>query len=392
MISLLAMGSGVAGCCGDGSGDHAGHSNASAASAASTGSGRAESSNALDAASVASTGSGAQAEPSNVLEAAGVASIASEDEARWVWKGQPHKEQQMLLSKDGRAELRFKVPTEDLSNLEISLSKSGPNEYKISTTDKGNYGKLRFLELDVAAPIVELRASLPRLEEVGLDDKELKKILASSIESVLTDEEGQEHKSGDKEVTAKFLTHHYKRGGGSYWVVTREADFVGKYGWQITEQIEHSDAHYSSESVDEDRRDEVADTYYSTLPASSTTGSPASLSSSWWDMDAGSGDALDQRHTDEGKRALSSGYEQIQTETDSVVSETGSTKGQISTTTHTTTSSTVRSQHGVQHMTRTVASGVHSEQREVSGEQASTSQVRSIKNKNKSKQTDKNKS
>lgn len=383
LISLLAMGSGVAGCCGDGSGDHAGHSNA------------------LNIAGVASTGSGVHAGHSSALSTAGVPSIASEDEGRWVWKEQHHTEQQMLRSKGGFAVLSFKLPkSENLPYFEISLIQSGANEYKISTTDKDSYEKLRSLKLKVAAPTEELRASLPRLEGLRVGQKkeleEIRKILKSSIEYVWTGEEGQECKSDDQEVKEKLLNkhgpgdeflQHYQGGDRPHWIVIRKAEFVGKYGWQITEQIEHSDAHHSSESVDEDRRDEVADTYYSTLPASSTTGSPASLSSSW-DM-AGNSDVLDQHHTDEAKGALSSGYEQIQTQTDSVVSETGSTKGQISTTTHTTTTSTVRSQHGA-HMTRTVASGVHSEQREVSGEQASPSQVRSIKNK--SKQTDKNKS
>ncbi len=364
LISLLAMGSGVAGCCGDGSGDHAGHSNASAASVASTGSG-----NALNAGSTASTGSSDHAEPSNALEAAGVASIASEDEARWIWKNSLKKKQK-LLSKDGRAELRFELlASKNFSYFEISLSKSGPNEYKISTTDNGNYRKLHLLELEIATPIEELRASLPRFEGEGAEQKTELDILESRIEYVLTDEEGQTHKSDDKEVSRKLIDHNYKKSSKQYWVVTRKADFVGKYGWQITE---------------EDVEDEAVNTYQ--IDHGSVRSSLSSSSSSSWG-DAGS--VFDQHNTDEVERALPR-YEQ----THSVVRETDPTGGKITktTTTRTTTSSTEvvdQSQHHEVHMTSAVASDAHSEQSEVLVEQQPPSQVRL--NKNKNKQTGKNK-
>ncbi len=418
VISLLAMGSGVAGCCGDGSGDHAGYSNAlntagaastgsgdraassnasnaagaastgsgdraassnasNAAGAASTGSGdRAASSNASDAAGAASTGSGAHAGHSSALSTVGAASIASEHEEKWIWNGQGHKELQTLRSKNGFAVLSFKLPkTTEFPNFEISLIQSGVHEYTISTTDQDSYGKLAFLNLKVAAPTDELRKILPRLQGLHVEQKDeldgIQKILKSSIEYVWTDEENQEHKSGDQVVTAllnKYAPGHeflpYDQGGDKlYWIVTRKANSVGKYGWQITEQIEHSDARDPEVDISHD----IEETYHVTKL------SPSSSASSW--TDAGSA-VLDQHRTD---GALLS--EDGQTETHSEVSEKDGKTIQkiITSTTRTKTMSGVKQTMRVQSQheahVSTIASGANSEKSEVFPEPQSPSEL-----------------
>ncbi len=432
LISLLAMGSGVAGCCGDGSGDHAGHSNAlNTAGVASTGSGdRAASSNALDAAGAASTGSGDRAASSNAsgaagaastasgahaghssagastgsgvhaghaiaLSTAGAASIAGENEGKWIWNGQGHKKLQTLRSKDGFAVLSFKLPkSEDFSYFEISLIQSEVNEYTISTTDKDSYGKLLSPTLKVAAPTDELQTSLPRLQGLHVERKkelnEIKGILKSSIEYVWIDEEGQEHKFGAQEVTKHLNTHapgdeflpHYQGGDKPYWIVTTKANSVGKYGWQITEQIEHSNVH-NAKVVEEvvDTSHDIEQIYHVTKLSP-----PSSLSSSW--VDAGSA-PLDQRHTD---GALSSEHDQTQTRVEVSEKDGKIIRKTITHTTHTTTMSGERqmmvaqSQHEA-HVS-TIASDAHSEQSEVFVEQESPPQ--SPLTRNRKKQTNKN--
>ncbi len=440
LISLLAMGSGVAGCCGDGSGDHAGHSNAlntagvastgsgdraassnaadaagaasigsgdraassnasGAAGAASTGSGdRAASSNASNAAGAASTASGAHAGHAIALSTAGAASIVSENEGKWIWNGQGHKELQTLRSKNGFAVLSFKLPkSTEFPNFEISLSQSGVNEYTISTTDKASYGKLASLNLKVAAPTEELQKSLPRLQGLHVEQKkEFKKIqniLESSIEYVWIDEEDQEHKFGAREVEGKLLKKpapgdefllHYQGGDKPYWIVTTKANSVGKYSWQITEQIEHSNVH-NAEVVEEvvDTSHDIEQIYHVTKlsPSSSL------LSSSW--VDAGS-DTFDQHHTDEG--ALASEHDQTETRVEVSEKDGKTITKTITHTTHTTTMSGERqmmvaqSQHEAH--ASTIASDAHSEQREVFVEPESAPQ--SPLSRNKKKQTNKN--
>ncbi len=420
LISLLAMGSGVAGCCGDGSGDHAGHSNAlNTAGVASTASGdRAASSNAADAAGAASTGSGDRAASSNAsgaagaasaasgahaghaiaLSTAGAASIVSENEGKWIWNGQGHKELQTLRSKNGFAVLSFKLPkSTEFPNFEISLSQSGVNEYTISTTDKASYGKLASLNLKVAAPTEELQKSLPRLQGLHVEQKkEFKKIqniLESNIEYVWIDEEDQEHKFGAREVEGKLLKKpapgdefllHYQGGDKPYWIVTRKANSVGKYGWQITEQIEHSNVH-NAKVVEEvvDTSHDIEQIYHVTKLSPSS-----SLSSSW--VDTGSA-TPDQHHTDEG--ALSTEHDQTETRLVEVSKKDGKTIQKTTIrTTHTTTMSGERqmmvaqSQHEAH--ASTIASDAHSEQSEVFVEPESPPQ--SPLTRNRKKQTNKN--
>ncbi len=137
--------------------------------------------------------------------------------------------EQTLLADDGAAQLTFKLPNSDVSNLQICLGRPKPYQYEIKTL--GGYDKVIEPQLWFYFPMSDLVIEIPELSRLGLQptDADVKRVLNASAKYYFANATpGSKRKYSD----IKWLKQGEKE-DDSFWGITRSAKQAGVYGFTI---------------------------------------------------------------------------------------------------------------------------------------------------------------
>ncbi len=143
---------------------------------------------------------------------------------------------QKVLSDDNQALLTFELPASDIPGLQICLG--GEKAYEFEIMVMGNYHKVINPQLNFYLPMSDLEVVIPDLNGLwthGTEDRKaeakVKKILKDWTKYFFVSvAPGSERKYDDVEWTKQG-----QDSDDSYWGMSRNADKVGTYGFEIVE-------------------------------------------------------------------------------------------------------------------------------------------------------------